>query len=214
MKEKLQALKENYGEIVTKTKEVFELCKETTAKFNELDTNNKFQKEETLEDAVNFYLDETTDTEKQLVDYYNKDHAKFLETMKKLIVQGQYDDKKINKLLVYKSCGVIEFAKKANDLSDLIIETQALSSEIKNEFKQDPYVKNITEKTNFAIDTASAILSPYEEVAKEQCSVLKTFATNKVVDTKNDLEEKVSKGLKILSKTLEDFSNKLNNDKE
>lgn len=214
MKEKLQALKENYGEIVTKTKEVFELCKETTAKFNELDTNNKFQKEETLEDAVNFYLDETTDAEKQLVDYYNKDHAKFLETMKKLIVQGQYDDEKINKLLVYKSCGVIEFAKKANDLSDLIIETQALSSEIKNEFKQDPYVKNITEKTNFAIDTASAILSPYREVAKEQFSVLKTFATNKVVDTKNDLEEKVSKGLKILSKTLEDFSNKLNNDKK
>lgn len=214
MKEKLQALKENYGEIVTKTKEVFELCKETTAKFNELDTNNKFQKEETLEDAVNFYLDETTDMEKQLVDYYNEDHAKFLETMKKLIVQGQYDDEKINKLLVYKSCGVIEFAKKANDLSDLIIETQALSSEIKNEFKQDPYVKNITEKTNFAIDTASAILSPYREVAKEQFSVLKTFATNKVVDTKNDLEEKVSKGLKILSKTLEDFSNKLNNDKE
>lgn len=214
MKEKLQALKENYGEIVTKTKEVFELCKETTAKFNELNTNNKFQKEETLEDAVNFYLDETTDTEKQLVDYYNKDHAKFLETMKKLIVQGQYDDEKINKLLVYKSCGVIEFAKKANDLSDLIIETQALSSEIKNEFKQDPYVKNITEKTNFAIDTASAILSPYREVAKEQFSVLKTFATNKVVDTKNDLEEKVSKGLKILSKTLEDFSNKLNNDKK
>lgn len=214
MKEKLQALKENYGEIVTKTKEVFELCKETTAKFNELDTNNKFLKEETLEDAVNFYLDETTDTEKQLVDYYNKDHAKFLETMKKLIVQGQYDDEKINKLLVYKSCGVIEFAKKANDLSDLIIETQALSSEIKNEFKQDPYVKNITEKTNFAIDTASAILSPYREVAKEQFSVLKTFATNKVVDTKNDLEEKVSKGLKILSKTLEDFSNKLNNDKK
>lgn len=214
MKEKLQALKENYGEIVTKTKEVFELCKETTAKFNELDTNNKFLKEETLEDAVNFYLDETTDTEKQLVDYYNKDHAKFLETMKKLIVQGQYDDEKINKLLVYKSCGVIEFAKKANDLSDLIIETQALSSEIKNELKQDPYVKNITEKTNFAIDTASAILSPYEEVAKEQFSVLKTFATNKVVDTKNDLEEKVSKGLKILSKTLEDFSNKLNNDKK
>lgn len=214
MKEKLQALKENYGEIVTKTKEVFELCKETTAKFNELDTNNKFLKEETLEDAVNFYLDETTDTEKQLVDYYNKDHAKFLETMKKLIVQGQYDDEKINKLLVYKSCGVIEFAKKANDLSDLIIETQALSSEIKNELKQDPYVKNITEKTNFAIDTASAILSPYREVAKEQFSVLKTFATNKVVDTKNDLEEKVSKGLKILSKTLEDFSNKLNNDKK
>lgn len=214
MKEKLQALKENYGEIVTKTKEVFELCKETTAKFNELDTNNKFLKEETLEDAVNFYLDETTDTEKQLVDYYNKDHAKFLETMKKLIVQGQYDDEKINKLLVYKSCGVIEFAKKANDLSDLIIETQALSSEIKNEFKQDPYVKNITEKTNFAIDTASAIISPYREVAKEQFSVLKTFATNKVVDTKNDLEEKVSKGLKILSKTLEDFSNKLNNDKK
>ena len=214
MKEKLQVLKENYGKIVTKTKEVFELCKETTAKFNELDTNNKFQKEETLEDAVNFYLDETTDTEKQLVDYYNKDHAKFLETMKKLIVQGQYDDEKINKLLVYKSCGVIEFAKKANDLSDLIIETQALSSEIKNEFKQDPYVKNITEKTNFAIDTASAILSPYREVAKEQFSVLKTFATNKVVDTKNDLEEKVSKGLKILSKTLEDFSNKLNNDKK
>lgn len=212
MKEKLQALKENYGEIVTKTKEVFELCKETTAKFNELDTNNKFQKEETLEDAVNFYLDETTDTEKQLVDYYNKDHAKFLETMKKLIVQGQYDDEKINKLLVYKSCGVIEFTEKANDLSDLIIETQALSSEIKNEFKQDPYVKNITEKTNFAIDTASAIISPYREVAKEQFSVLKTFATNKVVDTKNDLEEKVSKGLKILSKTLEDFSNKLNND--
>lgn len=214
MKEKLQALKENYGEIVTKTKEVFELCKETTAKFNELDTNNKFLKEETLEDAVNFYLDETTDTEKQLVDYYNKDHAKFLETMKKLIEQGQYDDEKIHKLLVYKSCGVIEFAKKANDLSDLIIETQALSSEIKNEFKQDPYVKNITEKTNFAIDTASAILSPYREVAKEQFSVLKTFATNKVVDTKNDLEEKVSKGLKILSKTLEDFSNKLNNDKK
>lgn len=214
MKEKLQVLKENYGKIVTKTKEVFELCKETTAKFNELDTNNKFQKEETLEDAVNFYLDETTDTEKQLVDYYNEDHAKFLETMKKLIVQGQYDDEKINKLLVYKSLGVIEFAKKANDLADLIIETQALSSEIKNEFKQDPYVKNITEKTNLAIDTASAIISPYREVAKEQFSVLKTFATNKVVDTKNDLEEKVSKGLKILSKTLEDFSNKLNNDKK
>lgn len=214
MKEKLQVLKENYGKIVTKTKEVFELCKETTAKFNELDTNNKFQKEETLEDAVNFYLDETTDMEKQLVDYYNEDHAKFLETMKKLIEQGQYDDEKINKLLVYKSCGVIEFAKKANDLADLIIETQALSSEIKNEFKQDPYVKNITEKTNLAIDTASAIISPYREVAKEQFSVLKTFATNKVVDTKNDLEEKVSKGLKILSKTLEDFSNKLNNDKK
>lgn len=214
MKEKLQVLKENYGKIVTKTKEVFELCKETTAKFNELDTNNKFQKEETLEDAVNFYLDETTDMEKQLVDYYNEDHAKFLETMKKLIVQGQYDDEKINKLLVYKSLGVIEFAKKANDLADLIIETQALSSEIKNEFKQDPYVKNITEKTNLAIDTASAIISPYREVAKEQFSVLKTFATNKVVDTKNDLEEKVSKGLKILSKTLEDFSNKLNNDKK
>ncbi|MGN0973121.1 MAG: hypothetical protein ACI4OT_00100 [Bacilli bacterium] len=214
MKEKLQVLKENYGKIVSKTKEVFELSKETTVKFNELDTENKFEKEEKLEDAVNFYLDETTDMEKQLVDYYNEDHAKFLETMKELIEQGQYDDEKINKLLVYKSCGVVEFAKKANELSDLIIETQALSYEIKNEFSKDPRVKNITEKTNFAIDTASAIISPYREVAKEQFSVLKTIATNKVVDTKNDLEEKVSKGFKTLSKKLDDFSNKLNNDKK
>ena len=90
MKEKLQVLKENYGKIVTKTKEVFELCKETTAKFNELDTNNKFQKEETLEDAVNFYLDETTDAEKQLVDYICE-HSKFPRKKLEKIIEHKSD---------------------------------------------------------------------------------------------------------------------------
>lgn len=124
MKDKLDVLKKNYKEIITKRQEIFKRVPDASRKLEQLDTQGQFEKEETLKDAIHFYLDNTTREEKDLVASYGENHNEFFKLSRNMIESGQFDEKTIKKMIAYKDCGVVEIADRIEDLNLKIEETK------------------------------------------------------------------------------------------
>lgn len=211
MKEKISMLKESVKDIYEKATKYQEMYTEVEKNFNALPLRKNYLKEDTLQGAMDYYLYDITDTERKIINLMTTEND--IDCLRKISVymtSDEYVDDNFSKLLDYKSCGVIELANLKEELVDKIVDTEELMDGIKDEFKKEPHVKFVADKAEAVIATVGSIVAPYKEVATEQFNTLKEIGINRFNDTKNKVEEKINKGIKTLSKTLDDFANRNN----
>lgn len=211
MKEKMNILKKNMEEIYEKTSKYVKAYPEVEKSFDALPLRKNYYKEESLQEAMNYYLNETTEDEKKIISLTSDaNDIEYLTKISQYISSDVYDPDKFVKLLDYKKCGIVELAILKEEILGRMMETEDLLDEIKNDVKETPYVKFISDRTSLLIATVESIVTPYKEVATEQFNTLKEIGINRFNDVKSETEEKINKGIKKLSKKLEDFADRNN----
>lgn len=211
MKEKINTLKTEIKDIYEKAVKYQTKYPEVEKSFNELPLKKNYYKEESLQEAMEYYLNEVTENEKELLALTNDgSDIEYLTKIAQYIYSDVYDFDKFVKLLDYKKCGIVELVILKEEIIEQTTASEELLEEIKNDVKEEPHVKFITDKASSLITFVGGIVAPYKEVASNQFNTLKEVSMSKLNTTKNSVEQKINEGIKTLSKKLDDFANKNN----